>query len=75
MDIDGQLCSWTIYDHPLDYPDGFVARMFVGEKPTNAALYGRTLDAVRAVLAHMLPDLYCMPRHAGDEPHIVETWL
>lgn len=77
MDIDGELCSWTIYDRPRDYPDGFVARMFVGAKPTNAAFYGRTLEEVRATLARALPGLglCCIPRYPNDEPHIVEVWI
>lgn len=66
---------WTIYERPADYPDLFVARLFIGGKPSAKALFGRTLDEVRAVLTHTYPGLFCIPRDPRDEPQIVETWL
>lgn len=73
--ITGELCMWTIFAHPLDYPLGYVARMFFGERPTATAIYGLTLDEVRGVLSRLYPGLYCMPRFAQDHPSVVETWL
>jgi hypothetical protein len=67
---------WTIYDHPLDYPDGYVVRLWhVGpdgmERSTEA--YGRaTLEEARA----MVPEgLYRMPAETADDKTILESWL
>lgn len=67
---------WTVYRHPLDYPKGFVARLFVTSAgksgPTGNAIFGDTLDEVRHALP---PGLWRMRRMEGDDPKIVETWL
>lgn len=67
---------WTIYDHPRDYPEGFMARLFMvhpgGYGPRNVAFYGPTLESVRNQLP---PGLYNLGRQPEDEPHIVETWI
>jgi hypothetical protein len=67
---------WTVYDHPLDYPEWFVARRFelVGEKtrPTLDIMLSATLEGVREKIPR---GLYCMPRFENDEPQIVEVWL
>jgi hypothetical protein len=72
------LFTWTIYDHPKDYPDHFVARKWsIGTKPgepeaTDEVIVRPTLDEVRALLP---PALYCVARNEGDDPVVVETWL
>jgi hypothetical protein len=69
---------WTIYDHPKDYPDHFIARKWlIGSKrnepeATDEVIAKLTLDEVRYSLP---PSLYCIGRQAGDDPCIVETWL
>lgn len=73
--VTGELCIWTVFAAPLDYPQGFVARMFVGTRPTSTAIYGDTLEEVREVLSHAYPGLYCILRSPHDHPSIVETWL
>lgn len=72
------LSMWVIYAKPLDAPDSFVARrwdMARGDRdfsPASACHVAPSLELVRA----MLPEgLYRIDRSAGDEPHIVETWL
>jgi hypothetical protein len=68
--------TWTIYDRPLDYPDGYVARRFLirhgAALATHIAYYGPTLDSVREQIPQ---GLFCIARNPGDEPQIVETWL
>jgi hypothetical protein len=71
------LSVWTVYDHPKDYPDSWVARRHevrAGGQTvaTMDAVFGTSLDDVRAKLP---PDLYCLPRQPDDEPHIVESWI
>jgi hypothetical protein len=73
--VTGELCIWTVFAHPLDYPLGYVARMFVGVRPTQTAIYGATLGEVRELLSLTYPGLYCLPRDPSDHPSVIETWL
>lgn len=77
-----RLSMWTVYDHPLDYPDHFVARRFEVGQPTegdngvirtNDTIKSPYLQDVRTVLAEA--GLACLPRSDGDEPQIIEVWL
>jgi len=63
---------WTIYDHPLDFPEFWVARKFELDKPTGEVILGNTLAAVRDTLPE---GLICVPRAPADDPVIVECWL
>ena len=57
------LAMWTVYDHPKDYPDHFIARKWlVGSKraepeATDEVIARPTLHEVRALLP---PGLYCL---------------
>lgn len=68
------LRQFTIYDHPLDYPTGFVVREWLisaAGLTSGRAWRAPTLDAARA----LIPDeLFCLPRDVTDDPVIVETW-
>jgi hypothetical protein len=70
------LPMWTIYDHPRDMPEHWVARRWevsgTGGVATPEVLTADTLEALRAQLP---PDLCRMPRQPGDDPTIVEVWL
>lgn len=68
----GQVITRTIYDHPKDYPDKFVARKFILDKLTSEILLGDTLEEVRSQLPL---GLTCFERHETDDPVIVETWM
>lgn len=73
----GALAMWTIYDHPADYPDGFIARMHEvatkgGTHPTSKTLKGE-LDELRQLFWRA--GLLKVTRHPQDEPQIVETWV
>jgi hypothetical protein len=67
---------WTVYDHPTDYPDGFIARLYLAYPgfavPTPSIVTGSTLAQVRERLP---PGLYCLPRDPNDDPKIIETWI
>lgn len=71
------LVLWTIYDHPRDYPNAFVARRWVvergGERATDTLMTSDTLDWLRDQMLDM--GLYRLPRDPADDPSIVETWL
>ena len=69
----------TVYDHPQDFPHGYVARAHIiayGGKTTYVSpmIYvGReTLDEVRAAIP---PDMVKMIRHPQDDPVIIETYM
>jgi hypothetical protein len=68
--------GWTIYDHPRDYPDCFVARRWITKGydviATADTFTAATLDEVRALLP---PGLIVFPRCSNDDPVIVEVWL
>jgi hypothetical protein len=67
---------WAVYEHPSDYPDKFVARLWeasaAGDHATECVVTGSTLEGVRAALPR---GLHRIPRHANDDPRIVECWL
>ena len=63
---------WTIYKHPLDYPDKFIARKFVLDKPTPEIRIGNTLEEVRELLPRGLTRF---ERNPNDESTIVEIWM
>lgn len=68
---------WCVMFNPSDLPGMYVARLNIATYSGAAyvaslAVVGTTLDAVRQTLP---AGLVRMPRLAGDEPQIVETWL
>ena len=74
---DGKLSMWTVYDHPTDFPDEFVARQHVVEggssRPTANAFRARRIEIIRLILqnAGLIP----MQRDPSDDAKIIETWL
>lgn len=72
------LSMWTIYDHPRDYPDTFVARRFeVGKGAPGAVATGDILlgDLETLRKSFHMAGLYCLTGSPDDDPNIVETWL
>lgn len=67
------LSIWTVYDHPSDYPDCFIARRFCGETPTDNVICSTDLLAVRAEL--IVRGLTVVCRDPADDPNILEVWL
>lgn len=72
------LTMWTVFDHPTDYPDHFVARLFEvdadGPRATASIIMATEVDALREVLEFEM-GLVRILRSEGDEPRIMETWL
>jgi len=67
---------WTIYDHPLDDPDHYVARRFEidnGIMRTDDTMRSEELIPLREIF--MRQGLVPLARNDNDEPQIVETWL
>jgi hypothetical protein len=72
-----ELSIWTVYDHPRDFPDFFVARRWIagshGERPTKDILLSADLTELRNELATQ--GLTALCRDPSDDPKIVEVWL
>lgn len=68
---------WTVYDHPRDYPQGYIARKFVadanGARPTPEVITSPTLALIRESMMRM--GRVCLTRDPQDDPNIIETWL
>jgi hypothetical protein len=72
----GQFTIWTIYDRPIDHPDGFIARRFeVGGGQTVATPEILTGDIKDIRQAFWKAGLMQRSRQEGDEPQIVESWV
>lgn len=66
----------VVYEHPLDFPDSYVARVFNVSKsavqPTDMIMLGATLEDIRGGI----PDgFFRMERCAMDDWQIVESWV
>lgn len=72
------LRMWTVYEHPSDFPDKFVARMFVvdenGARATASVIIAADIETLRDILAFEM-SLVPISRAVLDDPVIVETWL
>ena len=67
---------WTIYDHPRDFPNSFVARKFILDQPADDFLVAVSLLEVRKLLHNLTAQpLQWIPRSPDDDPVIVESWL
>jgi hypothetical protein len=71
------LRMWSVYRHPRDYPDKFVARLFevdaAGSRATGSIVIAEKLERLQDEMMQM--GLVKLMRSPGDDPVIVETWL
>jgi hypothetical protein len=74
---EGALAIWTVYDHPSDYPDDYIAFRdeitSAGSRRTGEVIRSTDLKHLRTALADY--GLTRLPRDLLDDPVIVETWL
>ena len=71
-----ELDMFSIYDHPLDYPDKWAVRRWIistkgGEKSAELGL-ADSLEEARSLVPQ---GKVRVPRFAEDDPKIVEVWL
>lgn len=71
--MENQISIWTVYDHPTDYPESFVARRFCGIKATRDRIVVKDLEAIRKTMRAL--GLRCLARFPEDDPKIIETWI
>lgn len=67
------MISWTIYDHPRDYPDSYVARKFIGKDPTQEHIISGDLEFLRECMSRL--GLTKLNRAPQDDSVIMEIWL
>jgi hypothetical protein len=64
---------YTIYNHPYDYPDEFVCRVWHGMTPErNLFARGKTLEEVRKQIPAGAVNIGRMTR---DDSKIAECWI
>lgn len=71
-----EIVVWTIFERPLDYPEGFVTRRqraTAGRIEVDEFKYcSPSLEQARS---HVPAGLHCLPRQEGDPPFLVEVWF
>lgn len=72
---ENDLLTWTVYDHPPDFPDDYVVRPFSSKLacPLTVHFKHAQLEHVRSALANL--GLTCLQRAESDPPSILETWI
>lgn len=68
-----QLELWVVYDHPKDWPFGWIARKWIGEAPTANTIITSSIHDMRAQLQSM--GLVSIGRSHNDDPAITEVWV
>jgi hypothetical protein len=71
--------NYVIYDHPKDFPNEYVCRRWIilpGEVIPDEKFFmaSKDLTTIRDFLQINM-GLACIPRHANDDPVILEIWL
>ena len=65
----------TVYDHPTDYPDVYVARLFGAEGgPTNLIMTSYSLQDLRAGIKRS-GFTARLSRDSNDDEKILEVWI
>jgi hypothetical protein len=70
------LDMWTLYDHPRDFPNSYVARRFVignASEATGDLIVAPKAEDIRGILYQA--GRVRLERHPGDDPVIMEVWL
>lgn len=62
----------TVYKHPEDYPEQYVARVWDVNKPTYLIALADTLEELREAIPE---GMYNLGRQQQDDPCIVEVWI
>ncbi|MBQ8559070.1 MAG: hypothetical protein IJ439_03695 [Tyzzerella sp.] len=75
LDLSGlKLPVIAIYDHPKDYPEYYVARVFDTDRPTDTIILKDTLAAVQEDIRDNTNMIF-FNRGADDDKCIVGAWM
>lgn len=64
----------VVYDHPSDYPEYYIARIFNGDKPTDTIMIKDTLREIQEDIRSNT-DMIFVLRGEEDDTCIVGVWL
>jgi hypothetical protein len=66
---------YVVYDHPRDFPEAFVCRVWYGQRIAASAPFmtAATLEEIRDALEER--GLTNIGRYAEDDPVIAEVWI
>ena len=70
------LPMFTIYDHPTDWPDFYVARLWwtlPEAKATDFTIMDRDLERIQTTIDAL--GMVRLDRSPEDDPKILETWI
>lgn len=77
MTVSDPLYMWTLFDHPTDMPDSYVARKFQvdssGGYPTDDFIALESLHLLRILMKRR--GLTCITRSPDDDSKIIESWI
>jgi len=68
-----KLPLYVVYDHPTDYPDLFVIRIWENEIPKEIIFTSTDIDVIRAYLR--IRGLVSLGRYKEDDEKILEVWV
>jgi len=68
-----KIITWAVYDHPVDFPDFYVARKLEGMEPTKDFIKRKLIIDLQLVLVYM--GLVRLSRTENNEAQIVEVWF
>jgi hypothetical protein len=65
---------WVVYDHPIDFPNVYIARRFEGVTPTGDTMQDVNLRELRHSI-RARGEFIRFTRAEGDDPKVLEVWL
>lgn len=73
-----ELFVYTIYDHPLDYPNSYVVKKWICNDPpvqdSKFLIEGKDLERIREMLVIEM-GLFFLGRQPDDDPKILESYI
>lgn len=74
IDLSGiRMPVFAVYDHPEDYPDHCIARLFDTDRPTNIIIKRSTVKEMQRYFRKTT--LMFSPRDPKDARSLVGTWM
>lgn len=67
------LPMWVVYERPKDFPNCYVSRLWLGERPTEELVIASRLEDIHVVLTSR--GLVKTDPQEQDDPCIKEVWL
>lgn len=64
----------VVYEHPNDYPEYYVARVFNVDKPTDTIMLKKNLSEIQDDIKENMNMVFFL-RGAEDDPCIVGAWM